>query len=73
MHSAAYLKKTMRQLVEGNPKFIFMERLFLEDQVPQAYKDDYPRLLVMISYIRKHYTPFAYGQYLVAMKRNQEI
>jgi len=69
VHSAAYLKKTLRQLREEKPSYIFMERILLSQTVPPAYQDDVPRLLVLVKYIRDLYEPFKYGKYLVAMKR----
>ncbi len=68
VHSAAYLTTTMKQLKESPPRHIFMERIFLQNDLPQAYQRDIPRLLVILDYIRKNYEPFAYGKYLVAMK-----
>lgn len=67
--SAAYLKTTMEQLTSEKPQYIFMERIFLETDVPAAYKDDMPRLLSLLDYIRSAYEPYKYGRYLVAMKR----
>jgi len=69
VHSAAYLKKTMRQLQEEKPAYIFMEKIFLTDRLPAAYEDDVPRLIKVIDYVRSFYTPYKYGKYLVAMKR----
>jgi hypothetical protein len=67
--SAAYLTKTLRQFEDEKPEYIFMERIFLETNVPAAYKDDMPRLLSLLDYIRSSYAPYKFGEYLVAMKR----
>jgi hypothetical protein len=69
VHSAAYLKKTMGQLEDTKPPYVFMERIFLVNQVPAGYLDDVPRLLTVINYVRTYYKPYAYGKYLVAMKK----
>ncbi len=69
VHSAGYLKKMMDQMKDGRPPYIFMERVFLQTEVPPSYKDDYTRLLEIVGYIRAHYEPVSYGKYLVAMKR----
>ncbi len=67
----ARLERTLKQLQEEKPDFIFMEKVFLAAQVPQAYQFLCPDLLVLVEYIRRYYQPQEEGRYLVAMQRKQ--
>ena len=67
--TAGRLKVNLRQLEEQKPPYVFMERIFLNRPVPQAYLYDSPGLMDVLNYINDGYEPVAYGRYLVAMKR----
>ncbi len=63
------LQKTIAQLEEEKPPYLFMERIFLTPQVPQAYFWDSVDFMNLLAYVLKHYEPYQNGEYLVAMKR----
>ncbi len=67
----ARLSLTLTQLQEKKPNYIFMEKVFLSPQVPQAYQFLCPDLLVLIEYIRGGYQVEAEGKYLAAMRRKE--
>jgi hypothetical protein len=67
------LNKTMQQLQEGAPTYIFMEKILLAQSVPQYYEYLYPDLLVILNYIHQNYVPYDQGHYLIAMKRNDHV
>jgi hypothetical protein len=67
------LQKTMQQLEEAKPPYIFMEKVLLAQSVPAYYEYLYPDLLVILNYIHQNYTPDAQGYYLIAMKRKTTL
>lgn len=69
LYTVDHLKKTIAQLDEHKPEYVFMERIFLNRRIPQAYLYDSPGLLDVLNYFNEGYEPVAYGKYLVAMKR----
>jgi hypothetical protein len=69
MYTVDHLKKTISQLEEAKPPYIFMERILLTPNVPQAYFYDSPGLFELLNYISERYEPAENGQYLVALKR----
>ncbi len=68
MYTTTALKKVISQLEQEKPEYIFMERLYLNREVPQYYYYFTPALLSLLDYVHQHYEPFSYGKYLVAMK-----
>jgi hypothetical protein len=69
MYTVKHFKKTIGQLEGARPEYIFLERIFLERNVPQAYYENDPALMALLDYVFKNYAPAAQGKYLVAMKR----
>ncbi len=63
------MKKVLDKLEEDKPPQVFIERIFLNDQVPKTYFAQYPTLLILLDYLRSHYEAGPTGQYLVALKR----
>jgi hypothetical protein len=63
------VQKVLDQLEAQKPTYIFMERIFLTPQVPQAYFDDFPDLIILLRYVLSNYEPVEIGKFLVAMKR----
>jgi hypothetical protein len=61
-------RKAIDQLREARPEYIFLEKIFLYD-FPQAYRDKPENVIPIVDYVRKHYTSFRMGEYLVATKR----
>ncbi len=63
------LQKLINQMQESSSPYIFMERIFLKPNFPSQYAYDYPGLIGLLAYVNSHYRPYAYGKYLVALKR----
>lgn len=68
-HSPNYLADTIRQLENSKPPYVFMERVFLQENIPEAYRQSNGNIIAIVGYIRSNYTADAVGQYLIAMKR----
>jgi hypothetical protein len=65
------LVKTIKKLEDVKPPYVFMERIYMVNEVPRAYLFRFPSLIPLVNYVRTHYTPVAQGEYLVALKRIQ--
>jgi hypothetical protein len=63
------LQRTLDQLNQQKPEYIFMEKIFLNKTVPASYQWLYPEVIVMLTSIFQQYTPVQEGHYLVALKR----
>ena len=64
------LAETIGQLERSKPAYVFMERVLLVRQVPQIYVYLFPEEVSLLNYLGKHYQPYQFGKYLVALKRN---
>ena len=60
---------TIGQIEGTKPAYVFMEKIMMAREVPQVYEFLYPELLYILNYLEKHYQPYQYGKYLVALKR----
>lgn len=69
VYTTDQLKKTIDQFETAKPEYVFMEKIFLNNVVPQAYFHDSPGFMPILDYVQKNYAPSAYGKFLVAMKR----
>ena len=69
VYTTDQLKKTIDQFESARPEYVFMEKIFLNTTVPQAYFHDSPGFMPILEYVLEHYEPRAYGKFLVAMKR----
>ena len=67
MYSLIHEKRTMKQLEDFKPEYIFMEKIYLEAFGFKNFKD--ASLVDLLNYVFTNYTPANQGQYLVAMKR----
>jgi hypothetical protein len=63
------LKKLIGQLQGAPSPYVFMERIFLNRNVPAEYYHDNPGLMGLLDYVNNHYQPYRYGKFLVALKR----
>jgi len=63
------LQEAINQVESQKPKYIFMERIFLTNKIPQAYFYEYDDLIFLLRYVLSTYEPVEIGKYLVAMKR----
>jgi hypothetical protein len=69
IYTTDQLDKTIKKFEETKPPYVFMERIFMINEVPKAYLFQYPSLIPLINYVRTHYARVAQGEYLVALKR----
>ncbi len=63
------LNKTLNELDNARPAYLFMEKILLAEAVPSSYAYLYPELLEILRYVHQHYEPYQEGRYLIAMKR----
>lgn len=71
LYTVGHLKKTIGQLENAKPEYIFMERIFLNKEVPADYFYNDPAFMEIMSYVHTNYLPQDTGKFLVAMKRKQ--
>lgn len=71
VYTTDQLEKTIGQLENDKPEYVFMEKIFLNNYIPQAYFYDSPGFMPVLDYVQKNYEPSAYGKFLVAMKRRK--
>ncbi len=71
VYTTDQLKKTIDQFETAKPEYVFMEKIFLNNVVPQAYFYDSPGFMPVLDYVLRNYEPSAYGKFLVAMKRRK--
>ncbi len=69
MYTVKHSAKIIHQLEEAKPEYIFVERIFLERNVPQAYYENDPAFMALLDYVLKHYESVQTGKFLAAMKR----
>ncbi len=62
------LNKTMSQIAEQSPDYIFIEKRLL-GQWPAEYVQHYPGIIIVLRYVMEHYNPQEQGTYLMAMRR----
>ncbi len=67
MYSLIHARRTLHQLQEAKPEYIFMEKVFLQAPGFANFKD--ASLASVLNYVFENYSPDAQGQYLIAMKR----
>jgi hypothetical protein len=71
IYTTDQMAKTINKFERVKPPYVFMEKIFMVNEVPQAFLFNYPSLIPLINYVRTHYAPVAQGEYLVALKRMQ--
>lgn len=69
IYTADNFNREIQRMESRKPEYVFMEKIFLTHEVPQAYLHDSQDLISLLNYILTHYEPAKYGEYLVAMKR----
>ncbi len=72
LYTTDNLNRAIAQLAQEKPPYLFMERIFLTPQVPQAYFYDSMDLMELLKHVFTDYEPYQYGEYLVAMKRKEK-
>ncbi len=68
-----HLDKYISQLENAVSPYLFMERIYLNQDVPSRYWQNNEGLMRLLSYVRQHYSVIRQGKYLVALKRNQGL
>lgn len=63
------LQRTIDQLEKEKPPYVFLERIFLTPEFPQAYVYDSQDLVMLLSYVLQHYEVYKNGEFLAALKR----
>lgn len=69
IYTVDQLEKTIKKFEDTKPPYVFMERIYMTDEVPRYYLFRFPSLIPLINYVRTYYAPVAQGEYLVALKR----
>lgn len=69
LYTQSHWKRTENQLETARPEFVFLEKIFLSNNIPAHYAHDRPGMMILLGYVKSHYEPYAQGKYLVAMKR----
>jgi|CXWL01.1.fsa_nt_gi hypothetical protein len=69
LHTRLRLQKTMAQLEEQKPQYVFIEGKLFRRNIPPQYFEVYQTLETIVQYLGEHYEPVEDGQYLVALKR----
>ncbi len=69
MLSKPSMQRTLNDLKQYKPPYIFMEKIFLNRDVPAHYHVDLQELMAVLDFVNTQYEPHQAGQYLVAMKR----
>jgi hypothetical protein len=58
------------QLKNVRPAYVFLERVLLQDVTPAQRAADDPAVIGLLDYVKSHYRPYAFGEFLAAMKLN---
>ena len=69
IYTTDQLAKTIKKFEDTKPPYVFMERIYMVNEVPKSFLFEYPSLIPLINYVRTHYTLVAQGEFLVALKR----
>ncbi|MBI4309401.1 MAG: hypothetical protein HY591_03620 [Candidatus Omnitrophica bacterium] len=68
-HSPNFLADTLRQLQQARPEYVFIQRIFLQQDVPASYLENNANITAIVRYVRGHYSVAGQGKYLAALKR----
>ena len=69
LHTKLRLQKTMAQLEDEKPQYVFIEAKLFRRHIPPQYFEVFKTLETLVQYLGEHYEPVEDGQYLVALKR----
>ena len=69
LHTSAerFNAKAIEQLRDENPKYVFLEKIFLND-FPKAYADKPENIIPIVAYVRARYALVQMGEYIAVMK-----
>ena len=63
------LDKTLMQLQQHSPQYIFVEKKLFEGKLPRPYYAYHETLTILMQFLYEHYEPVKSGKYLLALKR----
>ncbi len=70
LHTKTMMNRCIDDLKVNNPKYIFLEKVMLTQEVPESYIRTHEALLTILDYVRTHYHVSAQGYFLAALQRN---
>lgn len=68
LYTTDQLKKTIEDMKAAGLQYVFVETIFLNRDVPQAYYYDSPAFMGLINHVLDNYEPVKKGKYLTALK-----
>lgn len=68
LHTQGRLRKTLDQLTEQKPEYVFIEQKLFKRLLPAQYYQAHEALEALLKYLDTNYQPVQEGQYLVALK-----
>jgi hypothetical protein len=63
------MRRTLGQLDQEKPEYVFIEKKLFLGQLPQAYYQHFQTLTILIQYLSKQYQAYDQGEYLLVLKR----
>jgi len=69
LYTQGHWQKTISQLETKKPEYIFIERIFRQENMGLVSYQDWSAFLSLMSYIHAHYKNFREGHFLMALKR----
>lgn len=63
------LRRVIAQIEREKPRYVFVERKFVNGQLPVVYFQHYQALREILVYLKQHYSISREGKYLVALQR----
>jgi hypothetical protein len=69
LYTVDNLKKELERLDNLKPPYVFVEKIFLTPQFPEAYLRDSQDLIMLLQQVLSRYQPYKEGEYLTALKR----
>lgn len=69
LHTYARMQKTIAQLQDEKPEYIFIEKKLFRRQLPKEFYQYFQTLNILVSYLEENYVAADEGLYLMAVKR----
>jgi len=69
--SQVRLDKTLAQITDQKPEYIFIEKRLL-GQWPPELAQNYPGIILVLRFVIEHYQPVDQGVYLIAMRKKRD-
>ena len=71
VYTVDQIKKTIAQMEEQKPEFVFLEDIYRPSNMMFANPTN--GLLPVLAYVHGRYTPVARGRFLMALKRREGV